>query len=97
VATTRTKAKRLSISSPSGAARQAPITGYNVYRGGVSGGETLVATVGDVTCYTDASVPEREDVLLPGQRGQRRGRRPAFERGDGEVRPIDRLQVPSRP
>ena len=32
------------------------ITGYNVYRGTASGGESLLAQVGNVTSYTDASV-----------------------------------------
>ena len=32
------------------------ITGYNIYRGTASGGETLLTQVGNVTSYTDASV-----------------------------------------
>ncbi len=32
-----------------------PITGYEVFRGTSSGGETLLATLGTVTSYTDAS------------------------------------------
>lgn len=32
------------------------ITGYNIYRGTASGGETLLAQVGDVAGYTDTSV-----------------------------------------
>jgi fibronectin type 3 domain-containing protein len=33
-----------------------PITGYNIYRGSTSGGETLWANVGAVTSFTDTSV-----------------------------------------
>ncbi len=32
------------------------ITGYKVYRGTVSGGEVLVATLGNVTTYVDSAV-----------------------------------------
>jgi predicted phage tail protein len=34
----------------------AAITGYKVYRGTTSGGETLVATLGNVTSYTDSGL-----------------------------------------
>ena len=33
----------------------AAITGYNVYRGTSSGGETLLTQLGNVTAYTDAT------------------------------------------
>jgi fibronectin type 3 domain-containing protein len=32
------------------------VNGYNVYRGTTSGGETLLAAIGNVTTYTDSSV-----------------------------------------
>ena len=34
-----------------------PVTGYRIYRGSASGGETLVATVGNVSAYTDTTAP----------------------------------------
>jgi titin len=34
-----------------------PVTGYRIYRGTTSGGEALLATVGNVTAYTDATAP----------------------------------------
>jgi fibronectin type 3 domain-containing protein len=34
-----------------------PVTGYRIYRGSTSGGETLLATVGNVSAYTDATAP----------------------------------------
>ena len=59
------------------------ITGYRVYRGTVSGGETLLATVGVVTSYTDATALNGTDVFLQGL-GAERGRRGcAFERAVG--------------
>jgi fibronectin type 3 domain-containing protein len=33
------------------------ITGYRIYRGGSSGGETLLASVGNVSTYTDTTAP----------------------------------------
>jgi hypothetical protein len=32
-----------------------PVTGYLIYRGTASGGETLLATVGNVSTYTDGT------------------------------------------
>jgi fibronectin type 3 domain-containing protein len=34
-----------------------PVTGYRIYRGTASGGETLLASVGNVTTYTDTTAP----------------------------------------
>jgi fibronectin type 3 domain-containing protein len=33
-----------------------PVTNYKIYRGTTSGGETLIATIGNVTTYTDVNV-----------------------------------------
>jgi fibronectin type 3 domain-containing protein len=33
------------------------VTGYRIYRGSTSGGEALLATVANVTSYTDATAP----------------------------------------
>jgi hypothetical protein len=33
------------------------VTAYRFYRGGTSGGETLLATVGNVSAYTDTTAP----------------------------------------
>jgi FG-GAP-like repeat/Fibronectin type III domain len=48
----------LSWDAPSSSG-SSPITGYKIYRGTSSGGETLLATVGAVTSYTDANVAKR--------------------------------------
>ena len=37
-----------------------PITGYSVYRGTVSGGETLLAVLGNVLTYTDTAVTNEQ-------------------------------------
>ena len=34
-----------------------PVTAYRIYRGSTSGGETLLATVGNVASYTDSTAP----------------------------------------
>lgn len=39
-------------------AHGSPITGYKVYRGTASGGETLLATVGNVSSYDDATAAD---------------------------------------
>ena len=56
------------------------ITGYKVYRGTSTGGETLLTTLGNVTRVDGHGGRERDDLLLPGLRRQlgRRGR--ALER-----------------
>jgi len=41
--------------SPPASNGGSPITGYNVYRGTVSGGETLLTSVGNVTSFKDTS------------------------------------------
>ena len=66
-----------------------PITGYRVYRGTASGGETLLATSAAVTSYTDETTAERHDLLLQGQRRQRRRRGRALERALGDARAPD--------
>ena len=51
------------------------ITGYKLYRGTASGGETLCANLGTVTSWTDTGVTNGDDLLLPGDRrelGRRR-------------------------
>ena len=57
------------------------ITGYAIYRGTTSGGETLLTTVAPGTTYADASRHERDHLLLPRARDERRGRRRNVERG----------------
>ena len=44
----------------------APITGYRIYRGTSPGDETLLATLGNVTGYTDSDVTQRHGLLLQG-------------------------------
>jgi len=53
-ATAGTASVTLSWSVPSNGG--SPITGYDIYRGTSSGGETLLATVGTMTSYVDAAV-----------------------------------------
>ena len=57
------------------------ITGYAIYRGTTSGGETLLTTVAPGTTYADAFRHERDHLLLPRARDERRGRRRNVERG----------------
>ena len=64
----------VSLGWSAGANGGSAITGYRVYRGTSSGGESLLTTVGVVTGYTDATRCQRCHVLLQGL-GRERGRR----------------------
>ncbi len=57
-----------------------PISGYQIWRGTTSGGESLLTTVGVTTSYTDSTRQQRHDLLLPGRRGQRRRHRSGLQR-----------------
>ena len=61
------------------------VTGYKVYRGTSTGGETLLTTLANVTAFNDTTVAERGDVLVPGDRAELARRGHAFERALGDA------------
>ena len=72
------------------ASNGAPITAYNVYRGTVSGNETLLApTATNYSNYTDSTAVRRHDLLLRDRRRQFGGRGRALERGLGDAAHAD--------
>ena len=73
----RQRHARLERARPNGGSA---ITGYRVYRGTSSGGETLLTTLGNVTELDGHRRRERDHLLLPGQRRQRASARAPLQR-----------------
>ena len=74
-----------------------PISGYEIWRGTTSGGESLLTTVGVTTDLHRLHRQQRHDLLLPGRRGQRRRPRSGLQRAQRHAAPPPPPTAPGAP
>ena len=70
----------------------AAITGYRIYRGTTSGGETLLLTVPRMTTYTDETTDDGTTYYYQVGRDQQRWRRPPIRRALGDTGGLSRAR-----